>query len=312
MTVVQREKSLEVDVWGHGKNYHAYAVDQRDIRGAVDNPYEGAWESLYRWIKSINGTWKDDGGFPFRVIIIGIVGDKAAERFTERWTPVAYYIRRVNDIRADSEIGFLKFRFRQEPLTVEISKEYYARLTAARLQIPGLVDAGEIAIRNLSLNLALADIWLDTQANLLQERIQTAGMDMPVDLNSVFENLERLRGNWPTSQKSEASIPIDKAEAENIRRGPARETGGPAMNITVDKDNAEAAYEAAKALEEIKKLIAGMGGQVYGTRAHSGFQETPLIRIRLNQVYMTLNIRFDATSLSKYTAQSSGQAGGTP
>jgi hypothetical protein len=59
-------------------------------------------------------------------------------------------------------------------------------------------------------------------------------------------------------------------------------------------------------------MIAGMGGEVYATRPRRGFEATPSIRIYQDHVYMTLDIRFKATSPSGCTAQSSGQEEGIP
>jgi hypothetical protein len=84
------------------------------------------------------------------------------------------------------------------------------------------------------------------------------------------------------------------------------------MTITVEDGASLALANAAmKALEEITARVAAMGGKVYTVTVGDG-PDRPSIHVYANQVYMTLDIRFDATSLSGCTTQSGGQSGDTP
>jgi hypothetical protein len=206
MTVVQREKSLEIDVWGHGKEYRAYAVQQWEIEGSTNDPYAGAWKKLFRQIKAIDGTWYDAGGCPFRVSIIGIAGGGAATetgrsdviyRFAERWSPLAYPVKEFALLKAQrrenpDDSGFRKFRIAKigpyGENTIEIDGTFYRLSVENRLKIdagrPGAVQRPDgFSDRALYLHYALADVWLDARVRLIGG-----------DLRTALDYLERTHG----------------------------------------------------------------------------------------------------------------------
>jgi hypothetical protein len=223
MTVVQRGKSLEVDVWGHGKGYRAYAVDRWDVKGAVDNPYAGAWEKLYRHIKATDGTWKNGADEPFRAQIVGIAGNDAADgrsevvyRFAERWSPLAFPIAEFAGLlsrrgeRGDGT-GFIKYRMAKiGPCgedTLEISGGHYGNRAESLLKIPagspGAVETRGLSARNLGLHLALADVWLDKQVEI-SGRPQSGGHRNAANgPGAVLDYMERLQGNYAKAAPKE-------------------------------------------------------------------------------------------------------------
>jgi hypothetical protein len=202
MTVVEREKSLEIDVWGHGKGSRAYAVDQWEIAGAVDDPYGGAWETLYQGIKAINGTWKNSNGIPLMVSIVGIAGNESAERsaeraerFAKRWAPLAYHVIEFAILVASrrekagypGSSGFKKYRIgRGGENVIEISGGFYRESLNGMASIPagrtGAIEKPEgFSDRALLLHLALADVRLDFQAEEFEKN----------RLRTVLDQLER-------------------------------------------------------------------------------------------------------------------------
>jgi hypothetical protein len=229
------ENHLEADVWGHGKMYRTWAVQQWDVTGAVDDPYGGAWETLYGQIMGMDGTWHDAEGRPFRLVIVGITGigpDKVTGipdvtcRFAERWSPLAYAVRKFALLlchRGESgdipgTPGFKKYRICKigpgGEIIIEISGEFYRKTAEARLEIeagrPGEVYLpDDFSAGSLCLHCALADVYLRTQADLIKER---NGEDFTP--GRVLDCMERMLAAYTgdTADRKEAPAWFRKAE----------------------------------------------------------------------------------------------------
>jgi hypothetical protein len=296
MSVMAGENSLEIDVWGHGMEHRTYAVDQWEAEGDLDDPYGGAWETLYQRMKAIDGTWYTADGFPLRVQIIGIAGEgEAVERFVERWSPLAYQLRETGNIRApDSESGFLKYRICREPLAIEISTPYYEHQADRYFEIdlgkPGSVDPGELAAKNLYPNLALADVWLSTQVKLAAEK-----GDRTYTSRDVLEYLEKRR-------EAEAVIKARK-EAEEERPLPPAMGIAPIMKLLPGFDDTGINARVFYPTERVDNIFSRMEAALETPQEAA---ELRIFYLRMKRMYVEcsdeMNYSLDVEKAMRWTA----------
>jgi hypothetical protein len=84
------------------------------------------------------------------------------------------------------------------------------------------------------------------------------------------------------------------------------------MTIITDRGCHGSIPEAMEKLEEIKKLVAGIGGQVPDYIRVKGEPWHPVIEITGRHINIRLDVRFPAASPPEDTPQRAGQAGDTP
>ncbi|MDR1174098.1 MAG: phage terminase large subunit family protein [Treponema sp.] len=145
---------VELEVMGTGAGYRTWSIEYRVFPGETDDPYSGAWEDLYQWMKSINGFFYSAEGIPFRVEMIGIDSGDAAEgrsevvyRFAERWSPYAFPLKGFAQLAArrgeKTDIpgagSFKKYRLARigggGEYVIEVSTAFYKSTLFGRLNI---------------------------------------------------------------------------------------------------------------------------------------------------------------------------------
>jgi len=153
---------IEVEVMGTGLGYKTWSIEYRVFTGPVkDDPYAGAWEDLYQWMKSINGTFYNKEGCEFWVQTIFIDSGDADEgrnetvyRFCERLAsdiptyPIKGFsqltARRDENADIPGAASFKKYRVAKigggGEEVVEISTAHYKQTLFARLNINATED----------------------------------------------------------------------------------------------------------------------------------------------------------------------------
>jgi len=150
---------IECEVMGTGYGYKTWSVEYMVFAGEVDDPYGGAWEDMYQWIKEINGTFYSGSGIPFQLKMIGIDSGDAADgraekvyRFCERWSPFAYPIKGFSQLTArrhekadiPGAASFKKYRTAKigtaGEYVLEISTAYYKDVFFGRMNINATKD----------------------------------------------------------------------------------------------------------------------------------------------------------------------------
>jgi phage terminase large subunit GpA-like protein len=150
---------IEAEIMGTGAGYKTWSIDYRVFAGPLDDAYDGAWEDLFQWMKSINGTFYNKDGISFQVKCIFIDSGDAADgradrvyRFCERWSPYAYPIKGFSKLtarrheKADIPGGasFKKYRMAKigaaGEYVVEISTAHYKDVFFGRMNINGTRD----------------------------------------------------------------------------------------------------------------------------------------------------------------------------
>jgi phage terminase large subunit GpA-like protein len=150
---------IELEIMGTGAGYKTWSIEYCVFIGSLDDPYDGAWEELYQWLKNINGTFynKDGTGFQIKCVLIdsGDAADGRAEkvyRFCERWSPYAYPIKGFSQLiarrneKADipGAASFKKYRMAKigtaGEYVLEISTAYYKDVFFGRMNINATND----------------------------------------------------------------------------------------------------------------------------------------------------------------------------
>jgi len=150
---------IELEVMGTGLGYKTWSIDYKVFEGNLDDPYGGAWEEMFQWMKGINGEFYDKDGISYQVKMIGIdcgdADDGRAERvyrFCERWAPFAYPLKGFSQLKArrneKSDIpgaaSFKKYRAAKigtaGEYVLEVSTIYYKDTLFGRLNINATPD----------------------------------------------------------------------------------------------------------------------------------------------------------------------------
>lgn len=81
---------LEMEILGIGKGYRTWSIAYKVIKGAVDDPYSGAWEKLNNWAMAGNLTFKREYGGDVSAVMVFIdsgdgVTTDAVYKFTDMW-----------------------------------------------------------------------------------------------------------------------------------------------------------------------------------------------------------------------------------
>ncbi|MFP3041872.1 phage terminase large subunit family protein [Treponema primitia] len=146
---------IELSVMGTGLGYRSWIICYKVFEGPTDDAYSGAFEDMYEWMKSIDGTFYSREGIRFRISMIGIDSGDAADgradvvyRFAERWNPFCYPIKGFAQLTArrgekadiPGAASFKKYRLARigtaGEYVIEISTAYYKNLLFSRLNIP--------------------------------------------------------------------------------------------------------------------------------------------------------------------------------
>ena len=150
---------IECEIMGTGLGYKTWSIDYKVFKGSLNDPYDGAWEEMYQWIKSINGTFYSESGIGYQIKMIGIdcgdAEDGRAEkvyRFCERWSPFAYPVKGFAQLKARKNekadipgaASFKKYRAAKigtgGEYVLEISTVYYKDTLYGRLNIEASAD----------------------------------------------------------------------------------------------------------------------------------------------------------------------------
>jgi phage terminase large subunit GpA-like protein len=145
---------VEIEVMATGLGYRTWSVEYLVFPGETDNAYSGAWEDLYDWMKKNNGTFYNQKGIPFQIVMIGIDSGDAADgrseavyRFAERWHPFAFPLkgfarlsaRRGEKADIPGSASFKKYRMAKigtgGEQVIEVSTAFYKATLFSRLNI---------------------------------------------------------------------------------------------------------------------------------------------------------------------------------
>jgi phage terminase large subunit GpA-like protein len=150
---------VEIMILGTGLGYKNWVIDYRAFDGSIDDPYSGAWEKMYEWLKSIDGTFYSADGIAFRVELIFIDSGDASYtsdgtsrsdivyRYCERHSPLALPIKGFaklkprpgegKDIDIPGSASFRRYRLARigtgGEYVVEISTAHYKGTLFSRL-----------------------------------------------------------------------------------------------------------------------------------------------------------------------------------
>ena len=156
---------IELEVMGTGLGYKTWSIEYKVFAetyspdGNLKDPYGGAWEDLYQWMKGINGTFYSKEGIAFQIIMIGIDSGDAADgraevvyRFCERWSPLAFPVKGFSQLsarrgeKADIPGAAFYKKYRMAKIgtagesVIEISTAYYKETLFGRLNIAATND----------------------------------------------------------------------------------------------------------------------------------------------------------------------------
>ena len=145
---------IELEVMGTGLGYKTWSIEYRVFTGPVDDPYSGAWEDMFLWMKGINGTFYSKENIAFQLKMIGIDSGDAADgraevvyRFCERWSPFAFPVKGFSQLTArrgekadiPGAASFKKYRMAKigtaGEYVIEVSTAYYKETLFGRLNI---------------------------------------------------------------------------------------------------------------------------------------------------------------------------------
>ena len=186
---------LDLYVMGHRKHRRSWGVFHQRFIEITGDPYAGAWEALYQRMKAINGTFYNKGGVPFSVQVIGIRAGKAAERFCERWSPLACQVSEADVLPG----GLFGKKYRLSDKGIEMAVKFYSQVVKVReaagvLQgIPGETD------RLAAYNLCLADVWLENMVRGTRDILRRDGFCAEIDSRIVLDRLEKMLGTEEAS-----------------------------------------------------------------------------------------------------------------
>lgn len=81
---------LEMEILGIGAGYRTYSILYKVVAGAIDDPFEGAWEKLNEWAEETKLIFKRKDGREFQVVLVFIdSGDgmytDVVYKFCSRW-----------------------------------------------------------------------------------------------------------------------------------------------------------------------------------------------------------------------------------
>ena len=129
---------IELEILGIGAGYRSWSIDYKRFEGAIDNPFEGAWERLHTW--AVNGglEFKRKDGHIFYPELIFIDSGCATDivyRFCQRWKNTYPskgfgFIKRQKNEKKDerTEYNFKRYRptkINEDILIYTISTNYY-------------------------------------------------------------------------------------------------------------------------------------------------------------------------------------------
>jgi phage terminase large subunit GpA-like protein len=161
-----RPERLEIMIMGIGKSYRAWVIDYKVFEGSTEDPYSGAWEDLYQWLREINGTFysapfSNGVRIPFSISTIFVDSGDASKtkngvsrsdivyRYCERHSPLAFPIKGFANLKPrrgespDADIpgaaSYKKFRVSKigsgGENVVEIATAHYKGVLFGRLKI---------------------------------------------------------------------------------------------------------------------------------------------------------------------------------
>jgi phage terminase large subunit GpA-like protein len=111
-----RPERLEIMIMGIGKAYRSWVIDYRVFAGSTEDPYTGAWEDLYSWLRDINGTFysapmPNGNRIPFRIVTLlvdsgdasrtsaGVSRSDIVYRYCERHHPIAFPLKGFGQLK---------------------------------------------------------------------------------------------------------------------------------------------------------------------------------------------------------------------
>lgn len=79
---------IELEILGIGAAYRNWSIDYKRFEGAIENPFEGAWERLHNWASNGGLEFKRKDGkifYPELIFIDSGFATDAVYRFCQRW-----------------------------------------------------------------------------------------------------------------------------------------------------------------------------------------------------------------------------------
>lgn len=129
---------IELEILGIGAGYRSWSIDYKRFEGAIDNPFEGAWERLHTWAVNDGLEFKRKDGHIFCPELIFIDSGCATDivyRFCQRWKHTypskgfGFITRQKNEKKDErTEYNFKRYRptkINEDILIYTISTNYY-------------------------------------------------------------------------------------------------------------------------------------------------------------------------------------------
>lgn len=129
---------LEMEILGHGDKYRTWSVDYKVFKGAISDPYDGAWEMLYKWVMEEDGLfYQRRDGKEFQVMI-GLIDSGDGKHYQEVYNfcegiPGLYPLKGSKDLmKIDKSKG--------DQMTKDIFKRYYETDISATTKLYSIVS----------------------------------------------------------------------------------------------------------------------------------------------------------------------------
>ena len=146
---------IELEVCGHGLGYRSFSILYKVFEGAVDDPFDGAWEKLHQWGVETGLKFARQDGVIFNTMLTLIdSGDgmhtDAVYAFCSRWQntyPSKGYgiLKKTKDKLGDEKTAFNFDRYRQKQIGTdvrlyEISTNHYKTIVYRNLNVTRKAD----------------------------------------------------------------------------------------------------------------------------------------------------------------------------
>ena len=177
---------LEMEVLGVGIGHRTWSIEYRVFEGAIDNPFEGAWEELFNYMVDRDNCYtRSVDGFRFPVSLMFIdSGDgeymDIVYTYSQRWT------------NAFPSKGFKALTRRKKERPDEVTENSMLRFRPARMD-------GDITLYEISTAWYKAQVYANLRVKRIDAEMQNPGFcDFPADYpERYFEMLtaEELTDN---------------------------------------------------------------------------------------------------------------------
>jgi phage terminase large subunit GpA-like protein len=175
---------LELEILGIGSGYRTYSILYKVFSGAIDDPFEGAWEKLHKWAEETKLIFKRKGGREFQVCMVFI--DSGDGMFTD--IVYKFCSRWVNTYPSK---GFAQLRIKgREKVDLFSPTRDYTRYRASKI--------GDDTIYQISTNYYKTNVYRNLKIVRKEIGPQRPGFcDFPIDYGANYFKMltaeEKLR-----------------------------------------------------------------------------------------------------------------------